>query len=304
MLASRNAQLWIEAPQPIAFIGVRVQVLKLDQKQRRMRVSKELDYLVREAKKSSILPGTSTDNIHHCRRAERHTVERASLILPQNVCWDDIAVLASAIEAHEPSSYGHPRRVAHLAQAIGRALGWEKKRVTTIEIGALLHDMGKIAISDAILKKPGPLTEEEFNEVKRHPEAGARLLAAGNLSIEAAIPYALYHHERYDGRGYPYGLAGEDIPIEGRILAVADTFEALISDRPYRKKMEPELALEIIERSAGSQFDPNVVAAFLKAWDTGQIQILLETRRTEKQAHPLELKDIVIGIPAEELVTL
>jgi len=275
-----------------------------------MRVGKELDYLVREAKKSSILPGTSTDNIHHCppgedfQRAERHTVERASLILPRNVCWDDITVLASAIEAHEPSSYGHPRRVAHLAQAIGQALGWEKKRVATIEIGALLHDLGKIAISDAILKKPGPLTEEEFNEVKRHPEAGARLLAAGNLSIEAAIPYALYHHERYDGRGYPYGLAGEDIPIEGRILAVADTFEALISDRPYRKKMEPELALEIIERSASSQFDPNVVAAFLKAWEAGQIQILLETRRTEKQAPPLKLEDIVMGIPAEELVTL
>lgn len=207
---------------------------------------------------------------------------RRELIHPRNVCRDAIAVLASAIEAHEPSIYGHPRQVAYLAQAISWALGWEEERVTSIEIGALLHDLGKIVISDTILKKPGPLTEEEYNEVKKHPEAGAQLLAAGGPYLEAAIPYALYHHERYDGQGYPYGLAGEDIPIEGRILAVADAFEAMISDRPYRKRMEPELALEIIERSAGSQFDPKIAAVFLKAWETGYIQALLERRSPSK----------------------
>ena len=260
-------------------------------------MGKELDYLVREAKKSSILLGGSPDSIHHCPPVEDFQPG-------EGYTRDAIAVLVSAIEAHEPSIYGHPRRVAHLAQAIGRALGWEKKRVATIEMGALLHDLGKIVISDAILKKPGPLTEEEYDEVQRHPQAGARLLTAGGPSLEAAIPYALYHHERYDGRGYPYGLAGEDIPIEGRILAVADAFEAMISDRPYRKRRrEPELALEIIKRSAGSQFDPKVVTAFLKAWETGQIQVLLDRRRTEEQALPLE-EDIVIGIPADTLTTL
>lgn len=202
-----------------------------------------------------------------------------------------------SIEAYNWSIHGHPRRVAHLAQAIGRALGWEEERVATIEIGALLHDLGKIMINDAILKKPGPLTEEEYDEVKRHPEAGARLLAAGGPSFKAAIPYALYHHERYDGRGYPYGLAGEDIPIEGRILAVADAFESMIRDRPYRKRMEPELALEIIQRSAGSQFDPKVAAAFLKAWEAGHIQTLLESSKPGKQALPLKPEDTGTGIP-------
>ena len=245
------------------------------------RVGREPDYFVWEGEEGPILLGTSTGSAHLCparkdsKGGENYTIEQASLVYSPNVRRDAITVLASAIEAHEPFIYGHPRRVARLAQAISQVLGWEEERVATIEIGAFLHDLGKIVISDAILQKPGPLTEEEYNEVKRHPEAGARLLITGGPSLEAAIPYALYHHEHYDGRGYPYGLAGEDIPSEGRILAVADAFEAMISDRPYRKRMELELALEIIERSAGSQFDPKVVAAFLKAWETGQIQLLL-----------------------------
>jgi HD-GYP domain-containing protein (c-di-GMP phosphodiesterase class II) len=253
-----------------------------------------------EREKGLTLPGGSTDNIHHYPRGEDlqcvegYTVKRASLVHPRNICRDAIAVLARAIEAHEPSIHGHPRRVAHLAQAIGWTLGWEEERVATIEIGALLHDLGKVVISDTILEKPGPLTDEEFNEVKKHPEAGARLLTAGGPCLEVAIPYALYHHEHYDGQGYPYGLAGEDIPIEGRLLAVADAFEAMISDRPYRDRMESEIALEIIERSAGSQFDPKIVVAFLKAWETGRIQVPLEKReRTEKQALLLKLKDII-----------
>lgn len=232
---------------------------------------------------------TSTSKIHH-RSAKQdyhsgkgYTVERASLVHPRDVHRDAITLLATAIEAHEPFIHGHSRRVAYLAQAISRALGWEEERVATIEIGAFLHDLGKIVISDAILQKPGPLTEKEYNEVKRHPEVGAQLLTAGGPSFEATIPYALYHHERYDGCGYPYGLAGEDIPSQGRILAVADAFEAMISDRSYRKRMEPELALEIIARSAGSQFDPKVVAAFLKAWETGQIQIPPERPNSSKQ---------------------
>jgi len=268
------------------------------------RLGREPDYLVWGGEKGPILLGSSTGSIHHCparedfQRGEGYAAEPASLVHPRNVRRDAIAVLVNAIEAHDPSIYGHPRRVAHLVQPIGWALGWEEERMSTIEIGALLHDLGKIVISDTILKKPGPLTEEEYNEVKRHPEAGARLLIAGGPPLEAAIPYALYHHERYDGQGYPYGLAGEDIPIEGRILAVADAFEAMISDRPYRKRMEPELALEIIERSAGSQFDPKVAAAFLKAWEAGHIQALLERSRSDK------LKDIGIGIPTGKLATL
>jgi HD-GYP domain-containing protein (c-di-GMP phosphodiesterase class II) len=274
-------------------------------------VGREPSYFLWEGEKGPILLGGSTDTIHYCpsrkdfQRAEGYTLEQASSICLRNICQDAIAVLVSAIEAHDPSIYGHPRRVVHLAQAIGWTLGWEEERVSTIEIGALLHDLGKILINDAILKKPGPLTQEEYNEVKRHPEAGARLLMAGGPSLEAAIPYALYHHEHYDGGGYPYGLAGEEIPIEGRILAVADAFEAMTSDRPYRKRMEPELALEIIEKSAGSHFDPKVAAAFLKAWKLGYIQALLEERsRSEKQALPLKLEDIGIGIPTGELSAL
>jgi len=273
-------------------------------------VGREADYFLWEGEKGPILLGGSTSNLHHWptregfQRGEGYTIQQTSLVCPRNICQDAIAVLVGAIEAHDPSIYGHPRRVVHLAQAIGWALGWEEERVSTIEIGALLHDLGKIVISDTILKKPGPLTEAEYNEVKRHPEAGAQLLIAGGPFLEAAMPYALYHHERYDGGGYPYGLAGEEIPIEGRILAVADAFEAMTSDRPYRKRMEPELALEIIERSAGSHFDPKVAATFLKAWELGYIQALLERNRSEKQTLPLKMEDMGIGIPTGELSAL
>lgn len=236
------------------------------------------------------------------QHGEGHIAQQESLAHPLGVCRDAIAVLARAIEAHEPAIYGHPRRVAYLAKVIAQVLGWEKERLATIETGALLHDLGKIAISDTILKKPGPFTEAEYNEVKKHPEIGAQLLIAGGPSLKAAIPYTLYHHEHYDGKGYPYGLSGEDIPIEGRILAVADAFEAMISDRPYRKRVEPKRALEIIERAAGSQFDPKVVAAFLHAWETGQFQVLLERRR-EEQALSLKPEHRGLAVPSGQLAT-
>ena len=129
----------------------------------------------------------------------------------------------------------------------------------------MLHDLGKLAIPDAVLHKPGALDDAEWQEIRRHPEVGARILTHAGLSDVAAWVYA--HHERLDGTGYPLGLAGEEIPLEARILAVADAYEAMIADRPYRAGMDAAAAIAELLACAGSQFDPAVVEAFLPTVD-------------------------------------
>jgi HD-GYP domain-containing protein (c-di-GMP phosphodiesterase class II) len=130
-------------------------------------------------------------------------------------------------------------------------------------VAGVLHDIGKLGIADAILQKPGKLTEAEWAEIRRHPELGARILDHANLRDVAT--WVRGHHERVDGAGYPDGLAGDRIPLESRILAVADTYEAMTADRPYRGAMDPAAARAELERCAGTQFDRDVVAAFLRS---------------------------------------
>jgi HD-GYP domain-containing protein (c-di-GMP phosphodiesterase class II) len=157
-----------------------------------------------------------------------------------------------------------------MAHAVGVKLGCDHLRLAAIGLGGALHDVGKLAVSESILSKPGPLTEDEVAEVRRHPEAGARLVVLDD-ALRPAIPGVLYHHERWDGAGYPSGRAGAEIPVEARILAVVDSFDAMTSDRPYRAALPAERAVEEVDRCAGTQFDPDVALAFLEAWESGAL---------------------------------
>lgn len=188
---------------------------------------------------------------------------------------DTLIALANAIEARDHYTVGHTWRVTNFALEMGRALGWSEEKLKECEMAGVLHDVGKIAIEDAILRKAAALTDEEFAKMKVHPERGARMMQ-DIRSLVPLIPYALYHHERYDGKGYPFGLKGEEIPIEGRLLAVADTFDAMTSNRPYRKGLDPEYAMEEIEKGKGSQFDPVCVDALIKCYREGKIGQILQ----------------------------
>jgi len=178
-----------------------------------------------------------------------------------------LAEISRAIEKRDRMR-GHGERVAALAEAVARRLGWSEEKLDELRYAALLHDIGKVSVSADILSKRAPLTPEERVEVQSHPVAGAKLLE-GIRSAAAALPYVLHHHERWDGGGYPDGLKGKEIPIEARVLAVADAFDAMTSPRPYRRSFPIERALDEIDRCAGSQFDPEIAAAFLDVWSGG-----------------------------------
>jgi HD-GYP domain-containing protein (c-di-GMP phosphodiesterase class II) len=188
-----------------------------------------------------------------------------------------LLVLSEAIEARDPYTRGHSARVARMARAVGARLGCDDGRLALLGMGGALHDIGKLVVPEAILNKPGPLTPEEVAEVRTHPEIGARLVAL-DRTLRAALPGVLYHHERWDGGGYPSGRAGTEIPLEARILTVADCFDAMTSDRPYREAMPPDQAIEEVDRCAGSQFDPDVAVAFLAAWESGAFGVTAALR--------------------------
>ena len=179
-----------------------------------------------------------------------------------------LLALSRAIEARDPFASGHAARVMVIAEVLAARLGLDEEQVEVVRTGAALHDIGKLAVSPDILVKAGPLTEEELAEIHGHPEAGARMVELVK-PLRHAVSCVLHHHERWDGAGYPGGRAGEEIPLEARILAVADAFDAMTSDRPYRKALPQEFAVEELRRCAGTQFDPDVVAVFSQAWADG-----------------------------------
>jgi response regulator RpfG family c-di-GMP phosphodiesterase len=177
-----------------------------------------------------------------------------------------LEALIAALDAREHETQNHSQRVQSYTVGIARAYGIPADRLGDVARGALLHDIGKIGVSDNILLKPGKLTPEEWVEMRRHPEIGYQILKSIPY-FDGATRIVRYHHERWDGKGYPYGLKTEEIPIEARIFMIADTFDAMTSDRVYRKAQPPEAAVAELQRFAGSQFDPGVVRCFVDNLD-------------------------------------
>jgi HD-GYP domain-containing protein (c-di-GMP phosphodiesterase class II) len=188
-----------------------------------------------------------------------------------------LLALSEAVEACDPYTRGHSQRVARMAYEVGYRLGCDDARLSLLRLGGALHDVGKLAVSDAILNKPSALTADEILAVRAHPEIGARMVAL-DKALRPTLPAVLYHHERWDGEGYPTGRCGTAIPLEARILAVVDSYDAMTSDRPYRLAMPDEDAVEEVERCAGSQFDPDVAVAFLAAWESGAFGVTAALR--------------------------
>jgi putative nucleotidyltransferase with HDIG domain len=184
-----------------------------------------------------------------------------------------LAVLTRAVEKRHPWTEGHGERVASLALAVARSLGWDQGRLAAVHVGALLHDVGKLALNPELLGKPGPLTPVEKAHVQTHPVEGARLVTR-LPDVEHALPCVLYHHERWDGRGYPTRLMGDAIPLEARLVGIADAFDAMTSRRPWRGPMSIEAALTEVVRCAGTQFDPVLARAAVEVWATQHVQSL------------------------------
>jgi putative two-component system response regulator len=182
-----------------------------------------------------------------------------------------VAAAPSVLSSIDPALAAHAARVTDLAARLAAWLEWDDARLYSIYVGAPLHDIGKVAVSEAILSKPGPLDPDERAEIQMHPTVGARLIGPLGPAYHA-LPFVMYHHERWDGGGYPSGLAGTDIPEGARVLAVADAFDAMTTTRPYRRALPIERALREIERCAGTQFDPAIAHAFLEAWNAGALE--------------------------------
>jgi putative nucleotidyltransferase with HDIG domain len=192
--------------------------------------------------------------------------------------WGTLRALARAIDAKSPWTAGHSERVTSWAMKIGRVLGLSNEEIDALHRGGLLHDLGKIGVPPEILDKPGRLTAEEEQIMRQHAELGARILEP-IAAYADIIPMVLQHHERFGGAGYPNGISGGVISLGGRIFAVADSFDAMTSDRPYRKAMDWERAIEIIKQESGKQFDPNIVQAFLQV----MAQEIKSTPRVEQK---------------------
>jgi putative nucleotidyltransferase with HDIG domain len=206
-----------------------------------------------------------------------------NLALYENIYENLFATLyafVTAVEARDLYTRQHSSRVTGISMIIGKQLGCTGEELDILNFAGHLHDIGKIGIRDDILLKPGRLTTEEFEKIKEHPVIGANILAQlGMWDKERHIIRC--HHERFDGTGYPDGLKQEQIPFLARILSLADVYDAMASDRAYRKRMEEDIILKIIEEGAGTQFDPQVVAAFNNAYDQGTILRYMEDSLTE-----------------------
>jgi len=202
-----------------------------------------------------------------------------------------LRAFAAAIDAKDPYTRGHSERVAAMSRTISKSLGLAEEQQHKIWIGALLHDVGKIGVEDEVLRKAGKLTEAEFEQMKAHTVIGAEILTPIE-QLKDMIPAIRSHHEAWNGRGYPDGLKGEQIPLYARIVAVADTFDAITTNRPYQKAYSLRFAVETITRLTGSRFDAKIVTAFLRAFDAGDIRAAAESvgGRFEEDELPVQAR--------------
>lgn len=187
---------------------------------------------------------------------------REQNIILKNAQTDTVFVLSQTIEAKDPYTRGHCVRVREIAKAIAHELHFSPERQHLLELSAMLHDIGKIGIPGVILNKPGPLLGREMELIKHHPDIGADILANVDF-FKPLVPIIRHHHERIDGMGYPAGLSGEAIPLESRIIAIGDVFDAMTTDRPYRKAIAQKETLRIMQKVAGTQLDANLIRIFM-----------------------------------------
>ncbi len=234
------------------------------------------DYLVKPFRDSAVLASLESalhkrqfeQQVEHYRRhleemvAERTGQLQSALRQIERSYEDTLQALGTAIDLRDNETAGHSQRVCRYSLEIARAMGWSEKQLENLARGAYLHDIGKLGIPDGILLKPGPLTEEERKFMQQHVQIGFDVVKDIPFLADAA-EIILMHHERYDGGGYPRGLKGKEILVGARIFAVADTLDAITSDRPYRRASSFESAFETIRRVSGSQFDPQIVDVFL-----------------------------------------
>ncbi len=211
-------------------------------------------------------------NFNHMAENIESLVRKLKHALRQNqeLFLETIRTLAAAIDAKDPYTKGHSERVSAYAMAIARHLGYDFDNVFNVRIAAILHDVGKLGIQDSILNKPGGLTDEEYDVMRRHPGIGAQIMTPIS-KLKTIIPGIRNHHETWDGKGYPDKLKGEEIPMVARIVGVADTFDAMTTSRPYQKAMPLEYVAEKMKAMAGTRFDPDVVRAFTAAVEAGDI---------------------------------
>jgi putative nucleotidyltransferase with HDIG domain len=196
---------------------------------------------------------------HMASQLERHDQNLREMFI------DTTKALAAAIDAKDPYTRGHSQRVAQISLEIAKEMGQSPSEQQKVNIAALLHDVGKIGIEDHILKKPGQLTDEEYGIIKQHPRWGAMIM--GHISqLKDVVPAIQHHHERLDGSGYPEGLAANQIPMLARIIAVADTFDAMTTDRLYQKAMDPQFVVSKLHEWKGSRYDPTVVDAMTRIY--------------------------------------
>lgn len=189
---------------------------------------------------------------------------------------ESIETLRYTVEAKDRYTRGHSERVSEYAVLIGKKLGLGQNDLKTLKIGGLFHDVGKIGISDSILLKKGKLSDEEYNEIKNHPTIGKNILSNAAI-FKDILSIVMYHHERYDGKGYPYGLADKDIPLLARIVCVADAFDAMTSKRSYRNELDIEYVKKEIKSKSGTQFDPVVATTFLDVLNN-EYRLILEIK--------------------------